>query len=58
MRTPSSHINSWTHNSCEREEYAIMVLQEYLIIFLLLQLHKVVISTNFTPPFSPSSSNA
>ena len=40
MRTPSSHMNGGsqyhgrTHHSCERREYAFMVLREYLIIFL------------------------
>ena len=41
MRTPPFHIivdpinkiYNRTHNSCEREEYAFMVLLEYSIIF-------------------------
>ena len=46
MPTSSSHMNliCGTHHSCERREYAFMVLQEYLIIFPI-----GVSSKEFTP---------
>ena len=39
MRSPSSHMNGGshydgTHHSCERREYAFIVLHEYTIISL------------------------
>ena len=36
MCTLSSHMNGELHHSCERGDYAFMVLRKYLIIFHIL----------------------
>ena len=47
MRISSSHMNGGSHHSCEKKEYAFMVLREYTIISLKFDKSSVQIIISF-----------